>query len=427
MIDFEKIDGPYGVPVYYQRLPVRSVSLAWIVFVGSADDETAGEHGIYHWFEHLPSRGTKKFPGGYRDTEARLVRHGGSADAETGMTHTLFSADIPKRVWTEALDILTDMIAQPLLRTEDAQQEREIVLQEIDEWHSAPYSHSLCLLPGVLWPEHPFGHDQLGTHQSLQAMSLDSLKIAHEKGYSRNRLAFLIAGDIGRSEVLDTVADALTRMPLREVESRTIPANYGKLNSWNRGRETIHTQHAESVAYLLFPIPGWDKEHKMSNLFEWDFIEEVFQAGALGSPLSRMVREDARLAYSPEFISTTTPDGGYAGLVAQTSSDPRYVLDAFRRLIESTEIRSSEWLRYVRDTIRGGIEMRDPCSSDYVEESAASLIHYGRCLSDDDYSSRLLNFKDDQIRELLDSLSELESREIVFQGCQASNGFGGQP
>ena len=119
MIDFEQIVGPFGVPVYFQRLPVNTVSLNWLVFVGSADDEQAGGHGIYHWFEHIPSRGTVRFPGGYRDTEARLVRHGGSSDAETGSTHTSFSANVPKRVWPEALEILADMVGRPLLRIED--------------------------------------------------------------------------------------------------------------------------------------------------------------------------------------------------------------------------------------------------------------------------------------------------------------------
>ena len=162
MIDFELIDGPSSVPVYFQRLPVNTVSLYWLMFVGSADDEAGGGHGIYHWFEHLPSRGTEKYPGGYLDTEARLVRHGGGSDAETGHTHTGFSADVPKRVWSDALDILTDMMARPLMRTSDIEAEREIILQEIDEWHSAPYSQSMCQLPEILWPGHPLGHDQLG-------------------------------------------------------------------------------------------------------------------------------------------------------------------------------------------------------------------------------------------------------------------------
>ena len=203
MIDFEHIEGPFGVPLYFQRLPVNTVSIDWLMFVGSADDDSAGGHGIYHWFEHVPSRGTQKFPGGYRDTEARLVRHGGGSDAETGSTHTAFGANVPRRVWPEALEILAEMIGRPLLRTGDIEAEREIIFQEIAEWHSASYSHSLCRLPEILWPGHPLGHDQLGTPEGLSAISAEQLRRAHELGYSRNRSALFIAGDIERNQLLD--------------------------------------------------------------------------------------------------------------------------------------------------------------------------------------------------------------------------------
>ena len=139
-------------------------------------------------------------------------------------------------------------------------------------------------------------------------------------------------------------------------------------------------------------------------------------AGELGSPLNRLVREDSRLAYSPEFISTTYPDGGYAGLVAQTSVEPELVLDAFWQLIRSPEIRSTEWLDYVRDTIRGGIEMHDPDASEYTDEGAASLVHYGRCFSDKEYSTKMLGYSDSNVADWLEELVPASSHAIIFRG-----------
>ena len=153
---------------------------------------------------------------------------------------------------------------------------------------------------------------------------------------------------------------------------------------------------------------------------EWDFLADVFAAGELGSPLNRLVREDSQLAYSPDFISTTHPDGGYAGLVAQTGVEPERVVDAFWKLIRGKEIRSSEWLSYVRDTIRGGIEMHDPEAGEYTEEGSASLAHYGRCVSDEEYSNAMLGFRDEQVIEWLDRLTEEQAHTVVFQGCDAS-------
>ncbi len=415
MIEFEPIDGPFGVPVYYQRLPVNTVSLYWIVFVGSADDCVGGGHGIYHWFEHLPSRGTEKYPGGYRDTEARLVRHGGGSDAETGHTHTAFSADVPKRVWADALDILADMIARPLFRIADIEAEREVILHEIDEWHSSPYTHSLCQLPSVLWPEHPLGHDQLGSSETLRSIDPSQLRKAHELGYARNRCALFVAGDIERSELLDVIAPCLERMPDRPLTPRKQPASYGPLPAWQAGQTTtISTSHDDSIVYLLFPIPPLSQGG--DEILQWDFLEDVFSAGELGSPLNRLIREDSQLAYSPDFTSTTHRDGGYAGLVAQTSIEPECVLEAFWKLIRSPEIRSSDWLEYVRDTIRGSIEMHDPDAGEYTEEGSSSLIHYGRCIPDAEYSATMLGYKDEQVAAWLDELQPEQSHAIIFRG-----------
>lgn len=414
MINFQRLDGPFNVPIYFQRLPVKTASVYWLMFTGSADDDVAGGHGIYHWFEHIPSRGTKKFPGGYFDTEARLVRHGGGSSAETGSTYTGFSADIPKRVWPEALDILADMIACPLFRTEDIEAEREIILHEIDEWHSAPWSQSVCRLPGILWPGHPLGHDQLGSAESLKSIDPNQLRRAHELGYSRNRCALFISGDIEVSQIIDEAGKCLERMPDRDLSPRSKPAFYGELPQWKAGQTTVvETSHDDSVVYLLFPLPSLASGFE--PLIEWDLIAHVFAAGELGSPLNRMVRENSQLAYSPDFTCCTYPDGGYIGLSAQTNADPRRVVDAFWELIRSPETRSADWLNYVRDTIRGTIEMHDPHAGDYTDSGSASLVHYGECLSDSFYSEKLLGYSDEQVAEWLDQLVPDLAHTVIFQ------------
>lgn len=415
MIDFEQLEGPFGVPLYFQHLPVNTVSVYCLMFVGSADDEVAGGHGIYHWFEHIPSRGTQKYPGGYLDTEARLVRHGGGSDAETGFTYTGFSADVPKRVWPDALDILADMIAQPLLRLDDIEAEREIILQEIDEWHSSPYSNSICNLPSILWNGHPLGHDQLGTPESLRSIDPTMLRQAHELGYSRNRCAIFVSGDIERAQLMDVVAKCFERLPDRPVTPRTQPASYGALPTWKAGETTVvETGYEDSVAYLLFPVQPISAGVNLR--LEWDFLAELFSAGELGSPLNRMVRENAQLAYSPGFTCHAHPDGGYAGVVAQTSVEPDRVIEAFWELIHGKEIRSTDWLDYVRDTIRGEIEMHDPHAGEYTEEGSASLIHYGRTLSDHEYAGKMLGYSDEEIIGWLDRFTREQSHTLIFRG-----------
>lgn len=419
LINLQLIDETLGFPIYFQRLPVKSVSVYWLVFVGSADDESVGQHGIYHWFEHIPSRGTKKYPAGYRDTEARLVRHGGSAGAETDYSHTAYYADVPRRVWPMALDILTDMIAQPLLRPEDIEAEREIIQQEIDEWHSSPHGESLCVLPSLLWPEHPLGHDQLGSRESLQAMSPEMLRRAHVEGYNRSRSVLFVAGDLEPNEVLETVAAATANFSQGASPHRHRPASYGLLPPWQAGDRTVYdTRHEDSAVYLLFPAPpvsDVDDAHLL-----WTMAEYLITAGDLGSPLNRIVREDSQLAYSPGFISSISTDGGYWGLEAQTNStQPDLVIDRFWEVLRSEELRSVEWFNYVTDTIRGEFDMHDPSPGDFTEESAERLTGYGEVWSDDELRRRLLAVSREQIVAFFDGLDASLARSLLFRGTRA--------
>ncbi len=422
MIDFQRLDGPDGLPIYYQRLPVRSVSIYWLVFVGSADDESVGLPGIYHWFEHIPSRGTRKYPGGYFDTEARLVRHGGSAGAETGYTHTAYYADVPRRVWTMALDILTDMIAQPLLRVEDIEAEREIIQQEIEEWHSSPYGESMCVLPSLLWPEHALGHDQLGSRKSLRAMNPSLLQEAHARGYSRSRCVLFLVGDLDEQVVLDEVSAAIANLSAAPLSERRRPASYGPLPAWKGGCRTVYpTKHDDSAIYLLFPLPVVDAAGDLS--LRWSVLDYLITAGDLGSPLNRIVREQAQLAYAPEYTSVMTPDGGYWGLVAQSSGrNAERILDTFWHVLRSEELRSPDWFDFVTDNIRGQFDMHDPSPGEYTEIGAGCLTTQGRVWSDVELRERLLAVTHAELIDYLDSLTEGDAHAIVFQGGRNGSG-----
>jgi predicted Zn-dependent peptidase len=419
LINFQPLAGAGGIPVFFQHLPVKSVSIYWLVFVGSADDERVGNHGIYHWFEHIPSRGTVKYPGGYRDTEARLVRHGGSAGAETDYTHTAYYADVPRRVWASALDILTDMIAQPLLRPADIEAERAIIHQEIDEWYSSPSGESLCRLPALLWPDHPLGHDQLGSAETLQSMNPSMLRHAHQHGYARSRCVLFVSGDLDSGEVLAEVAKAVQHLSDAALAQRRAPASYGALPAWKCGQQTIQpTKHDDSIVYLLFPIPPLSESE--DQFVFWSALEYLITAGDLGSPLHRVIREESQLAYSPEFVSATTPDGGYWGLAAQTNSDnPQRLLDTFWHVIGNLELRSADWYEFVTDTIRGEFDMHDPSPGEFTEEAAERLTSYGCVWSDDELRARLLSVKREALVEFLNQVSPDQSHSLIFQGRAA--------
>lgn len=422
MLRFECYELPGGIPVYYERLPdlVQSVSLRWLVFTGSADDVALRAPGIYHWFEHVPSRGTRKYPNGYADTERRLSAGGGDSDGHTAHTYTAFSAWVPDDHWRAALDVLTDMIAAPLLGDAGIDAERPAILEEFFEVYSSADSFADYHLPGILWPGHPLGHHPLGAEETIRSCHSNELRRAFSAGYARSRMVLVAAGAIDPAAFLDEAARCAERIPDLPLSERRRPASYGTLPAWTGGARTeVETDFDTSTVRLLFPVPPAGDSAR--ERLPWVFLTEMCAAGGLGSPLYRVLREDRGLVYGADVEHAGFPDGGYWGFVAQTSPrNVERVIDGFWKVLRDPEMLSAEWGEYVRDSIRGYMKLRGLDPEEHAGAAEGRLAEFGEVWSDDEYLARLLTLGHSDMTDFAASLKPAMAHAIVFRGSDRS-------
>jgi len=76
-----------------------------------------------------------------------------------------------------AVEILTDLVRHPLLRAEDLDLERNVVLEEISGVDDTPDDLVFELHAKTLWPEHPYGYSILGTPGSVGALTAGDLAL----------------------------------------------------------------------------------------------------------------------------------------------------------------------------------------------------------------------------------------------------------
>ena len=118
-----------GLLVLTEQLPaLRSASIGVWVRTGSIREQPA-EMGVSHLLEHMVFKGTSRRNA--RDIALVLERLGGSLDAYTTREHTCFSARVLDEHLDTAIDVLADLVLDPLLRAQDLELEREVVLEEI--------------------------------------------------------------------------------------------------------------------------------------------------------------------------------------------------------------------------------------------------------------------------------------------------------
>ncbi|MGY4398006.1 zinc protease [Sphingomonas sp. UYAg733] len=195
-----------------RKAPVVAVS-AWYD-VGSKH-EPKGKTGFAHLFEHLMFNGSENAPGDFFEP----LKQVGATDynGTTWYDRTNYFETVPTPALERALFLESDRMGYLLgavtQRVLDVQ--RGVVQNEKRQGDNQPYglvdyAKTLALFP----PEHPYGHDTIGSMADLDAASLEDVKNWFRGHYGPNNSILVIAGDV----------DVATAKPLVEKYFGAIPA-----------------------------------------------------------------------------------------------------------------------------------------------------------------------------------------------------------
>ena len=164
--------------------------------VGSKDEEK-GRSGFAHLFEHLMFMGTTHLPGSGFDE--RMEAYGGWNNAWTSEDATDYYEAGPSNLletflWMES-DRMRDLAEAMTQEKLDLQ--RDVVRNERRQSvEDTPYGVIWEAMSPAMYPEdHPYGHTVIGTHEDLQAASVDDVVRFFNAWYAPNNASLVIAGD----------------------------------------------------------------------------------------------------------------------------------------------------------------------------------------------------------------------------------------
>lgn len=162
-----------GLRIITHRMPkMQSVALGIWIKVGSRY-ESSQNKGISHYLEHLLFKGSKKYS--CRKIKESIEGVGGSLNGFTSEELTCYLAKLPHPYLNLALDILSDMVINPVLNQEEIEKERTVILEEIKMHKDHPQSYVHELLDELLWKNQPLGQSVLGTFESVSQIKREDL------------------------------------------------------------------------------------------------------------------------------------------------------------------------------------------------------------------------------------------------------------
>lgn len=294
-----------GIHVLTEAIPgVRSLAAGVWVRQGSAHEPLA-LMGASHMLEHMVFKGTQGRSA--REIALALEGLGGSLDAYTSREHTSFQARVLDENLGEAMDVLADLTLSPALRASDLELEREVVLEEISTVDDTPDDLVFELHGERLWRGHPYGHQILGTRETVSAMTVDDLVTLHREQYRGENLVVAAAGHVEHADVVERAHRLFGDAPAGERRSPV-----AEPPEVTRGDERVTRDAAQSHV-----VVGTDAvPHDDPRRFPLVLISAAF-GGGMSSRLFQRIREEMGLAYTvfsfQSFYARNGTGGVYVG------------------------------------------------------------------------------------------------------------------
>ena len=185
---------PNGLIVLTERMDhLRSVAMGVWIKSGSRG-EAAETNGISHFVEHMVFKGT-------RSRSAQLIARemdsiGGNLDAFTGKETICFNVKSLADHVPIALDVLADLVLNPVFASNDIERERGVILEEIkiDEDNPDVLVHEL--FTQSFWKDHPLGKPILGTTTTVARLDQPKLLDYHSGRFHAGNMVFSAAGNL---------------------------------------------------------------------------------------------------------------------------------------------------------------------------------------------------------------------------------------
>jgi predicted Zn-dependent peptidase len=309
--DIFQTTAPTGVIVLSERVPsVRSAAVGIWVRSASAH-EPRPKMGVSHLLEHMVFKGTERRSA--QEIALALESRGGSLDAYTSRDTTSFQARVLDSDLPRALDVLTDLVRNPVLRNNDLELERNVVLEEINTVEDTPDDQVFDLCYETLWPEHPYGYTILGTKETVSALSTADLKHLHGRAYFPANCVIAAAGNLTHERLLEELGqlawfDRATGNGERATPS-VVPIRPAV---W--GAEARHTKDTAQT-HIVFATDS--VRYADARKYALLVLGNVF-GGGMSSRLFQRIREELGLAYAIYAFTSFYREMGVAGVYVGT-------------------------------------------------------------------------------------------------------------
>jgi predicted Zn-dependent peptidase len=398
---------PSGLIVLTERMEhVRSVAMGVWMRAGSRH-EVPELNGISHFVEHMVFKGTKS------RSAQRIAREvdaiGGNLDAFTGKETVCFNIKVLDEHVTTALDVLSDLVLNPVFAAEEIARERGVILEEIKMDEDSPDTLVHEIFTQNFWKGHPLGKPILGTRETVRSFEQNTLLRFFEQRFQAGNMVFSAAGNIEHDGFVELVARYFSSLaPGSALSDSAAPTVTPRIHLRNK-------KSLEQVQLCLgVPAPPIADESRYATL-----LLNTILGGGMSSRLFQTVREERGLVYAIYSDLAPYRDTGSLCVYAGTSSDRALqvidlVMEEFRRL--KTEPLQPGELRRAQDQLKGNLLLSLESSMSRMSNLARQQMYFERFFGLNEILDRVEAVTEEQVMEMASNLFHPDRVALTLLG-----------
>jgi predicted Zn-dependent peptidase len=334
---FERRKLKNGMSVILEKRDLPVVAFGIANRFGAAY-ENSKIKGVAHVIEHLLFTGTKNRTS--KEISAEIEKKGGILNAFTSHEMTCFWFKLPSEHVFAGLEILTDMLNNPLFDKEKFEKEKRVILEEIKMCHDDPSNDIFNKVEQCLYDK-PFGELIIGSAETVSNLKRDEVAKIFKDNYNPENYTACIVGNVD----LDKICEFLEKnFAKNHVAPKELPIK--KINK-DIKEERAGIDQAHFAMGFHAPLAS-EKEFMALKVLD------SYLAFGMSSPLFTEIREKRGWAYVVRSSLESERNYAYYVIYAGTLKDKveevkKLVIQELKKIDKITETQIGE----AKETLKG--------------------------------------------------------------------------
>lgn len=377
----------------------KSVTSLVMVGVGSRY-EPKEKAGISHFLEHMVFKGTKRWPTSL-DLSQTVDGIGADFNAFTGKEYTGFYVKSTSQYLDLSLDVLTDMLYTPRLRSSDIERERGVIVEEINMYNDLPQRKVAEIFDASMYGDYGLGRRIDGTKEAVTGFTKKDFQQHLNDWYGADNTVLVIAGDASLMKNTDALITKVAGYFDKGLDYGATTTER-VLGFADHGEIQVTVEHkTNDQAHFVLGFPSYHITHPKRYA---QTLLQVIMGGNMSSRLFTEVREKRGLAYYSRTDVDRFKDTGAFAAVAGVD---------IKRVDEAVKVTMSIFEDVKADAKKGVTDEELSRAKEYLTGSLTLSMEGSRNVAQ--YWAQRVILGDEAMspRKVLDKIRRVEREELV--------------